>query len=179
MNKNIIKTSKFLSLILRHKPEEIGLRLDKNGWANISDIVEKSNGRITDNLLRQAVATNEKQRFAISDDGQRIRANQGHSVKVELNLKEVTPHDVLFHGTATRFLRAILTNGLQKMDRNHVHLSGTLETASRVGQRHGKLAILIVDAAGMHRDEHPFYLSENGVWLVNSVPVQYLKLKES
>jgi putative RNA 2'-phosphotransferase len=178
MNKNIIKISKFLSLILRHKPEEIGLQLDENGWAVISEIVEKSNGRITDNLLRQAVTTNEKQRFAISDDGQRIRANQGHSVKVELNLKEVTPHDVLFHGTATRFLKAILTNGLQKMDRNHVHLSGTLETASKVGQRHGKLAILIIDAAGMHRDGYPFYLSKNGVWLVDAVPTMYLTLRQ-
>jgi len=175
MNKNTIKTiSKHLSYVLRHKPESIGLELNDQGWTQIDDLILKSPKKITREILEYVVKTNDKKRFIISEDGHKIRANQGHSVKVDLALAEKTPPNILYHGTATRFLPSILDGGLKKMKRHHVHLSADIETASKVGQRHGKLVILTVNAAAMHLAKHKFYKSENGVWLTDVVPANFL-----
>ena len=177
MNKNNIKkTSKFLSLILRHKPETIGLKLDENGWADIDELIEKSkNLKLTKELIDEVVEQNDKQRFIV--EGNRIRANQGHSIVVDLELKAVTPPDVLYHGTATRFLESIMQTGLNKQKRQHVHLSKNIETATSVGLRHGKVVILEVDAKQMFDEGYEFYLSLNGVWLTDVVPKKFLKEK--
>jgi len=177
MNKKSIKqTSKFLSLLLRHKPETIGLKLDKNGWADIDELIEKSKDFIlTRALIDSVVKQNDKQRFII--DGNKIRANQGHSIEIDLELKSITPPEILYHGTARRFLDSIMETGLTKQKRQHVHLSKEIETATRVGMRHGKVVILEVDAKRMHEEGYAFYLSENGVWLTNGVPKEFLKEK--
>lgn len=176
MNKNKLKNiSKFLSLILRHKPETIGLKLDKNGWADIDELIEKSKDiSLTRELIDEVVQKNDKRRFII--DGNRIRANQGHSIEVDLELKPLTPPDILYHGTATRFLDSIMQTGITKQSRQHVHLSQELETAISVGQRHGKVAILEVNAQEMLAKGHTFYRSENGVWLTDIVGVEFLKI---
>ncbi len=174
---SIVKISKFLSFVLRHKPEAIGLVLDHEGWAEVSEIIAKADMPITQAEIEEAVATSDKQRFALSEDKQRIRANQGHSIKVELGLEAVAPPARLFHGTATRFVEPILAAGLLKQARQHVHLSADLETASKVGVRHGKLAIIEVKALDMHQQGHHFYLSKNGVWLVEHVPASFLELR--
>ncbi|MBT3289304.1 MAG: RNA 2'-phosphotransferase [Victivallales bacterium] len=172
MNKRLIKTSKFLSLVLRHKPGTIGLVLDEQGWASVEELITaagKHGRELSRELIREVVATSDKQRFALSEDGSRIRANQGHSVKVDLGLEPVTPPEVLFHGTATRFLPSIQAHGLKPSGRHHVHLSGDVETAVKVGSRHGKPIVLRVAAARMHAEGAPFYVSENGVWLTDHV----------
>jgi putative RNA 2'-phosphotransferase len=171
------RASKFLSLLLRHEPEAIGLRLDAQGWASIEDLVALTRDRevpLTRELIETVAATNDKQRFAISADGLRIRANQGHSLAVDLGLQPVRPPETLFHGTATRFLQAIRSAGLQPRSRQHVHLSRDAETATRVGQRHGKPVVLKVRAAALFDAGTPFYLSENGVWLTPAVPLEFL-----
>ena len=170
------RISKFLSFVLRHHPEEIGITLDENGWVDVDVLLSAmaEHGRaIRREQLEDIVATNDKQRFAIEDG--RIRANQGHSVSVDLDLSERQPPDVLYHGTATRFVDAIRAQGLSKMSRQHVHLSADEATASKVGVRHGKLVILRVDAAAMVRDGHVFFCSKNGVWLVDHVPPEFLE----
>lgn len=170
------KTSKFLSLVLRHDPAKIGLTLDDQGWANIAELLEKApiHLGLSRDVLDDVVANNEKKRFRISADGTRIRASQGHSVRIDLNLKPAVPPDVLYHGTATRFLESIMEEGLKPGARNHVHLSLDLETANRVGQRHGKPVVLIVDAKRMAADGFEFFLSDNTVWLTVRVPANYL-----
>jgi putative RNA 2'-phosphotransferase len=177
------KTSKFLSLVLRHKPDTIGLQIDKAGWASISELIEKARKAgvsLSPELIRRVVATNDKQRFSISSDGSRIRANQGHSIPVDLGLQEKKPPDFLYHGTATRNITAILKEGIKRGKRNFVHLSLDEETALMVGKRYGKPVVLIVQAGLMHRDGFQFNLSENGVWLAEYVPVGYIAmLKES
>ncbi|WP_307580315.1 RNA 2'-phosphotransferase [Pseudoduganella violaceinigra] len=163
---------------MRHQPEEIGLTLDRNGWASIDELIALSNARgsrLSRTLLETIVAECEKQRFAISEDGTKIRANQGHSVAIELELAPQTPPEQLYHGTATRFLDSIRENGLHAASRQHVHLSLELATAEKVGGRHGKPAILTVESGRMARDGHLFYLSENGVWLTDTVPAHYLR----
>lgn len=173
--------SKFISLVLRHQPEHIGLTLDSAGWADVSELLAKAAaaGRpIRPEVLREVVETNDKQRFAFSEDGRRIRANQGHSIDVELGLPPLEPPPQLYHGTATRFLDAILRDGLHKRARHHVHLSAELATATAVGQRHGRVVVLVVDAAGMRRQGHDFYRSANGVWLTDHVPPRYLSRLE-
>jgi putative RNA 2'-phosphotransferase len=169
------KTSKFLSLILRHKPETIGIELDENGWVDIPVLLEaltSSGHGISLEELEAVVNDNDKQRFIISDG--RIRANQGHSIDIALGLEAKTPPQALFHGTATRFLEQIKQNGLLKMSRQHVHLSTNEETARSVGVRHGKPVILVVNSELMYSDGHEFILSDNGVWLVDSVPFKYI-----
>ncbi|MCL4115479.1 UNVERIFIED_CONTAM: hypothetical protein GTU68_033887 [Idotea baltica] len=172
------KTSKFLSLILRHQPELIDLHLDEYGWAELDDLIDKVNAKngmsVSRVEIEQIVATSDKQRFQLSEDGNRIRANQGHSIKVNLELFPVDPPAVLYHGTATRFLESILEHGLTKRQRHHVHLSSERATAEAVGTRHGKLAMLVVDAAAMYGDGHEFFVSANGVWLTGAVPAKYL-----
>ncbi len=164
-----------MSLVLRHKPEEIGLVLDAEGWASVPDLLARmaAHGHALSRAeLEQLVAENDKKRFTL--DGDRVRAAQGHSIDVALGLEPVAPPDQLFHGTATRFVEAILEAGLTRQSRQHVHLSPNVETATKVGQRHGKPHIFAVDAAQMAADGFLFYRSENGVWLTERVPVEYL-----
>jgi putative RNA 2'-phosphotransferase len=169
--------SKFLSLVLRHKPDEAGITLDASGWCDIDALIAGSaaHGRaFTREELLAVVASNDKQRFAISDDGLRIRANQGHSVEVDLGLQPQAPPDTLFHGTVARFLDAIRREGLRKMSRSHVHLSRDQATAAIVGERRGDAIILRIDARAMHAKGHQFFLSANGVWLVEAVPPEHI-----
>ena len=174
MEKELKKTSKYLSYLLRHKPDSIGLKLDDSGWAPIEDLLNLTG--ITREVLDEVVFTNDKQRFAFSPDGKRIRANQGHSVSgVELDLAPRQPPDTLYHGTVEKFLAAIRESGLQKMERHHVHLSATMDTARNVGSRRGKPVVLVINAAQMHNEGIEFYLSANGVWLTEIVPYKYVE----
>jgi putative RNA 2'-phosphotransferase len=170
-----VRTSKFLSLVLRHKPEEAGLTLDASGWCPVADVLKGC--KLTREELDLVVNTNDKKRFEYSADGKRIRASQGHSIEVDLKYEPVEPPEFLFHGTATRFLDSIKKQGLVKGSRQHVHLSGVYETAVKVGKRHGKPAVLLVEAYLMHGCGHEFYLTPNGVWLTDSVPPEYLKFE--
>lgn len=170
-----VRISKFLSKYLRHRPDGIGLRLDENGWVGIDDLIRAAGDNrfpFTRAELDHVVATSDKQRFAV--DGDRIRANQGHSVAVDLDLPPAPPPAELFHGTVERHLDAIRSEGLLPMQRQHVHLSSDRETATRVGARRGEPVVLGVDAAGMHRAGHVFRVSANGVWLVDAVPSRFL-----
>lgn len=177
MKNKDVRISKLLSYVLRHKPESIGLSLDAQGWANIDELMSKSSKvRLTREDISRVVKGNDKQRFIISEDGNLIRANQGHSIKVDLGLKPVSPPKSLFHGTATRFWPSIKVEGLKKMNRQHVHLSEDEETAAKVGVRHGKLQILTIDCLAMTAAGHIFYVSENGVWLTETVPPQFLSV---
>ncbi len=180
MEKHLIKKSKFLSLVLRHKPEAIGLKLDEAGWVSVNELVKacsENKFELTMSELREIVETNDKKRFAFSDDGKQIRASQGHSIDVELGYSPAIAPDKLFHGTATRFIGSIFGKGLIKGNRHHVHLSADIETAVKVGQRHGIPAVLEIDSARMQTDGFLFYVSENGVWLTDHVPVEYISLK--
>ena len=174
---NLERTSKFLSLVLRHKPEAIGLSLDTQGWVDIETFLRAAQHHghpLTRELLDEVVFTSDKQRFAYSPDGKKIRANQGHSVAVDLGLEPIMPPVVLYHGTVSKFLDSIRERGLEKRGRQHVHLSATIETAKRVGARRGKPVVLAVDAKKMHGDGHHFYRSANGVWLTEAVPWTYI-----
>ena len=171
------RISKFLSLVLRHQPDVIGLKLDEQGWARVDELIERVNHSgevLTRQELDIIVAENDKKRFIFSDDGLRIRANQGHSIAVDLQLKEAVPPEWLYHGTAVRFLDSIREQGLVKGQRQQVHLSADAHTAKNVGSRHGKPVVLTVKAGAMHRDGLLFYQSENGVWLTDHVPPVYL-----
>lgn len=177
MDKQLKHTSKFISLVLRHQPEEIDLHLDENGWANVSELLEKMNKKgieIDFVTLNTIVETNDKKRFAFNDDKTKIRASQGHSIDVDLELKPVTPPPVLYHGTTGKYLDSIFKTGLQKQSRQHVHLSATIETAKAVGGRHGKPVILTIDAKAMQDEGFLFYLSANNVWLADEVPAQFI-----
>lgn len=165
--------SKFLSLVLRHKPEKLGLHMDGNGWVEVSEIVEKSD--ITLEELKSIVADNDKKRFSFSDDETKIRANQGHSIDVDLQLKAAIPPFVLYHGTGEKSIDVIFKDGIKKMNRQHVHLSIDMETAIKVGSRHGKHRVIEVRARAMHTDGIKFYLSENGVWLTDYVDIKYFE----
>jgi putative RNA 2'-phosphotransferase len=178
MNRKLVRISKFLSLVLRHKPETIGLYLDQGGWARVDELIVASNRSgvpLDEGLLREVVEQNDKQRFAFSDDGLRIRASQGHSIPVELGLEPLVPPEFLYHGTATRFLQSIRRQGLAPGRRNQVHLSPDERTAVRVGQRHGNPVVLTVQAGRMYANGFTFYLSANGVWLTERVPAEYIK----
>jgi putative RNA 2'-phosphotransferase len=178
--KNLKHISKFLSLVLRHKPEEIGLTMDSNGWVDVDELIEKCNNNkmsLDFETLEEVVITNDKQRFAFNDEYSKIRANQGHTVNVDLEFEPTKPSDFLYHGTVEKFLENIKNNGLQKMQRLHVHLSKDLETAIKVGSRRGKPIILKINAVKMHEDGSPFFLSKNGVWLCDEVPVQYIEFE--
>ena len=166
-----------MSLVLRHKPEQLGLRLDENGWVEVSELLAAmcSQGLDVDaDLLEEVVRENDKQRFAFNEDKTRIRANQGHSVEVDVELEETLPPDFLYHGTVEKFLDLIRESGLKKMSRQHVHLSAEIETASNVGSRRGKPVILKIKSAQMVQDGYPFFLSANGVWLTDNVPPRYI-----
>ena len=177
MEKQLRDISKFMSLVLRHKPEEIGLQVNENGWASVEELMGKLNAKgiqVDFKVIDLVVATNDKKRFSFNEDKTMIRANQGHSIEVELNLQETMPPAILYHGTAIKYLESILKTGLQKQNRQHVHLSATIETATAVGSRHGKPVILTINAKVMQEAGFKFYLSENNVWLIDSVPIQYI-----
>ncbi|QEC41723.1 RNA 2'-phosphotransferase [Pseudobacter ginsenosidimutans] len=179
MEKNLKQISKFMSLVLRHKPETIGLHLDEQGWAAVDELIEKMNEKgagVDKAIIRQIVDTNDKKRFAFNEDQSRIRASQGHSIDVDLGLEPVTPPDILYHGTAVRFLEAILQDGLLKQNRQHVHLTALKETAIAVGSRHGKPVVLEVNASEMTKAGYEFYLSANNVWLVEIVLPEYISV---
>jgi putative RNA 2'-phosphotransferase len=171
------RVSKYLSQHLRHQPEALGLTLGPGGWVGIDALMQAAAERgfhITRDELEAVVASSDKQRFSMSEDGSSIRANQGHSVPIDLQLAPAAPPATLYHGTGHRSVDAITSDGLRRMDRHHVHLSPDMETATRVGQRHGRPVIFKVDAARMAADGHVFYVSANGVWLVERVPATYL-----
>jgi len=175
--KTKVRISKFLSLVLRHRPGTIGVTLDDGGWVDVSKLIAGSSraGRaITRRQIDEVVATNDKKRFEFSDDGLRIRASQGHSVNVDLGYQPAEPPEVLYHGTAERNVRSIRGRGLVKGRRHHVHLSPDKATAVNVGRRYGKPVVLQVRAAAMAADGMPFFLSTNGIWLTDSVPPEYL-----
>ena len=178
MSDHIRSTSKFLSLLLRHNPGKIGLTLDKNGWADVEELITRArgNGRKLDMvLLEKVVAENDKKRFSFNESKTMIRANQGHSIKVDVELTPTVPPETLYHGTAERFMESIKSKGLVKGKRLHVHLSAEHTTAVTVGKRHGSPVVLEVDSKNMYNDGFTFYLSENGVWLTDSIPVKYLR----
>lgn len=171
------KISKTLSYWLRHKPEDGGLTLDQNGWAAVEDVLaalSREGQHVSPALLNSVVQNSDKQRFELNDNATRIRARQGHSVQVEGDWREATPPDVLYHGTVDRFLDAIMAEGLKPMNRHHVHLSGDIETASKVGQRRGKPVILHIDAGRMANSGARFLLTGNGVWLTDAVPPEFI-----
>lgn len=172
------RLSVFISLILRHKPDVIGITLDERGWANVKELIDGINasGRnINMEMLEEIVRTDNKGRYSFNDTKELIRANQGHSVKVNVELKEAKPPDILYHGTATKSLDNIKRQGVRSMSRLYVHLSKDFDTAVNVGSRHGKCAVLVVDAKRMSDDGQKFYLSENGVWLTKYIDWKYIK----
>lgn len=178
MNKNLNELSKFLSYILRHQPESIGIHLDSDGWVNIDYLIEqinKHNQFFTKEVLYQIVETSDKKRFTISENGLEIRAAQGHSTKqVNINHIESIPPEYLYHGTASRFIESIKKQGLISSQRHYVHLSLDKQTASAVGQRHGKPIVIKIKALLMYQQGYKFYLSDNGIWLVKNVPSEFL-----
>ncbi len=179
MHDTLVSTSKFLSLVLRHQPEVIGLELDDAGWADIDRLIALAQPHrpLTRALIDAVVANNSKQRFAISEDGRRIRANQGHSIDIALGLQPVAPPVRLYHGTATRFVEAIRREGLDKRSRQHVHLSADAGTATHVGARHGKPVVLVVHADAMAAAGYAFFRSANGVWLTDAVPAAFINFE--
>ncbi|MHC5539843.1 RNA 2'-phosphotransferase [Singulisphaera rosea] len=177
MDKRLVTISKFLAKYLRHAPEELGLSLRQGGWVSVDDLLiaaERRGFPIPYDDLVEVVETNDKRRFSFDETGDLIRANQGHSVEVDLELEPTEPPEILYHGTVDRVLSSILEQGLIRGRRHHVHLSKDVETARKVGARRGKPLILEVDAATMRRDGHTFFVSTNGVWLTDTVPPAYL-----
>lgn len=177
MDKRLVPISKFLSRVLRHHPETIGLPLDSQGWADVEQLQVQARRHglaLTTELLREVVEQNDKQRFTLNEEGTRIRASQGHSIPIDLGLEPTPPPELLYHGTAVRFIASIQTHGLLPGRRNHVHLSVDQTTAARVGGRHGSPVVLEVRAGLMHAAGYPFYLSANGIWLTKHVPVEFL-----
>lgn len=175
-SKSDIRLGRFLSLVLRHDPDAANITLDGHGWADVEALLSgvRSTGRWIDmETLERIVRENNKQRYSFNEDHTRIRANQGHSLQVDVELREAKPPRYLYHGTAVRFLSAIQAEGIKKMSRQYVHLSGDYQTAAAVGCRHGAPAILRVEAEAMSRSGMTFYRSENGVWLCEYVPPEY------
>jgi putative RNA 2'-phosphotransferase len=171
------RTSKFLSLHLRHRPDLLGIQLEPGGWVDINVLLNAAAQNafpLSRDDLAEVVATSDKQRFSFDPSGTRIRANQGHSVAVDLQLAAQEPPAVLYHGTGVRAAHAISREGLRKMSRHHVHLSTDIATARRVGARHGTPIVYRVDAAAMHAQHHTFFCADNGVWLTEAVPPEFL-----
>lgn len=176
MRKELQRQSKFLSKILRHDPESAGIILSDKGWANVSDILKVL--KIKKIELDEIVETNDKKRFEFDQYQQRIRARQGHSVEVDVELQQFTPTGFLYHGTASRFLNSIMKTGLDKQNRNHVHMSDNVQTARNVGSRHGSPIILQIDAVQMYEDGFVFFKSNNGVYLTDHIPTKYITIKQ-
>jgi putative RNA 2'-phosphotransferase len=176
--KDITHISKLLSLVLRHKPDTIGITLNEQGWTDVDILLQQLNKhghRVTLSMLQQVVETNTKKRFSFNEDGRRIKANQGHSVEVELALEAKEPPSILYHGTAERSLDSIMKTGLDRRERHHVHLSENKDTAIDVGRRYGKPVLLVIDSNEMYKDGYQFYVTANNVWLTDHVPVKYLQ----
>ena len=175
----LIQTSKFISLILRHKPETIGISLDEHGWADVQELMEGINAsgkyHLNMEMLEEIVSTDDKQRYSFNDDHTLIRANQGHSISVDVELEEQIPPEVLYHGTGEKYSASIDQQGLLPKSRLYVHLSADIETARKVGARHGRPIIYAVDCRQMTKDGFKFFLSKNQVWLTRSVPPVYLE----
>ncbi len=172
------KLGVFISLVLRHNPDAAHITVDEHGWADVEELLAGINdtGReINMEILEEIVATDSKQRYSFNQDKTLIRANQGHSIPVDVELKEQEPPEFLYHGTAARFLNAIESEGLKPMSRLYVHLSKDIETALKVGRRHGNPVVLKVNSGDMYKAGHRFYLSENGVWLIKKVDAKYLE----
>ena len=178
-DKQLRNTSKFISLILRHQPEAIGISLDEHGWADVQELIDginRSDGHTLNmELLEEIVRTDEKQRYSFNEDHTLIRANQGHSIPVDVELEEKVPPESLWHGTGEKYVSSINAHGLIPKSRLYVHLSSDMETARKVGSRHGKPIIYEIDCRGMAEDGYHFFLSTNRVWLTKEVPVRYLK----
>ena len=175
---NLKKVSRKLSLVLRHNPSAIDIQLDKNGWTGVDELLKQLSHHglsISMESLEEVVSENDKQRFSFNEDKTKIRANQGHSIKVDLEMEDQAPPAILYHGTASRFLDSIRETGLEKRNRQHVHLSKEQQTATKVGQRHGLPVILLIEAKAMYDAGHLFYLSKNGVWLTDNVPTDFIK----
>jgi len=171
------RTSRFLSLVLRHRPDNIGIRLDDAGWVAVNDLLDALNRHghaLTFGELRRLIAGNDKRRFVLSADRKRIRAAQGHSLPLNLDYPPAELPALLFHGTVEKFLDGIRAQGLRRGKRHHVHLSPDDETARKVGARRGDPVVLKIDAAGMHANGHVFHVSENGVWLTSDVPARFI-----
>jgi len=176
--KQLTYISKFLSLVLRHQPETIGIQLDENGWTDIKELIEKANNngiKFDREMLNHIVATNPKKRFAFNETLDKIRASQGHSIEIELGYTNQKPPEILYHGTGEKSVQSIINIGLEKRNRLHVHLSNDIETAIKVGQRHGKPFVFKVLAEQMYNDNFQFFISDNGVWLTDNVPTKYLR----
>ncbi|NIR50683.1 RNA 2'-phosphotransferase [candidate division KSB1 bacterium] len=181
MDRKIVKISKFLSYVLRHRPKAIGLEMNPQGWVSVEDLLSAANKAgvpLNRCLLQEVVERNDKKRFSFSENGRWIRANQGHSIDVDLGLRPRKPPEQLYHGTTQRFVKSIKQKGLLKGNRRHVHLSKDVDTAMKVGQRHGRPVVLTVLSGEMYRAGHTFYLSENGIWLTDCVKPQYLIFPE-
>jgi len=177
-DKQLTHISKFLSLVLRHQPETIGIQLDQNGWTDVKELIEKANDNginLDRDTLNHIVATNAKKRFAFNETHNKIRASQGHSIEIELGYESQKPPEILYHGTSEKSVQSIIDKGLEKQSRQHVHLSSDIETAIKVGQRHGKPFVFKVLAEQMYTDNFQFFISDNGVWLTENVPAKYLK----
>ena len=181
-DRKLVRLSKMLSRFLRHAPHELGLTLERGGWVRVDDLLAALNGRgtpVTREALREVVVQSDKRRFSLDEAEGRVRANQGHSVAVDLDLAPLEPPGVLYHGTTGRFLKVILKQGLKPMGRHHVHLSADTDTARKVGARRGPPVVLQVQAARMSAGGFTFYRSENGVWLTDGVPPAYLRVYAS
>ena len=177
---NNIEISKYLSYILRHKPEIIKLKLDKEGWGDIQYIIDNSEMKLSYDIIKEIVDTNDKQRFSISEDGTKIRANQGHTIKnVNIHFKKSIPPTILYHGTKEEFLSSILKKGLLPMERQYVHLSQNYDTALKVGLRHGEAIVLKISAQEMVHNGMEFFKSENGIYLTKYVPNNYITVLEN
>lgn len=171
------KLGKFISLILRHKPEVIGISIDSHGWADVSELIDgvaKTNEGFNMDILEDVVATDSKQRYSFNEDKTKIRANQGHSIPVDVELEEAQPPEILFHGTADKYIQSIDKTGINARSRLYVHLSVDMDTAIEVGKRHGNPVIYEVKTGDMFRGGYKFYLSKNGVWLTKEVPASYI-----
>jgi len=182
-NSRLVKISKYLSFVLRHHPEKIGIKLDYHGWVTIEELLKAAknhNFPIFERELYAVVEKNDKKRFSLDPSGTFIRANQGHSVEVDLQLEPQIPPDILYHGTGSHIIDSIKKTGLQKMSRHHVHLSNDITKARNVAKRkRGKPIVLVVDAMAMSQDGYHFYLSANHVWLVDEVPPRYLQISST
>ena len=170
-------TSRFLSLILRHRPEVIGITLDQHGWADVRELIEgiSKSRPFSMEILERIAANDAKQRYSFNEDHTKIRANQGHSIPVDVELEQCEPPEVLYHGTGEKYVPSILQQGLVPKTRLYVHLSSDMETAKKVGSRHGKPVIYEIDCRSMIEDGYHFFLSVNHVWLTKEVPARYLK----
>lgn len=178
---DLMKTSVFISLILRHKPDVIGISLDEHGWANVQELINGINktGKYSIDMpmLEGIVRTDNKQRYSFNEDRSKIRANQGHSINVDVELKEAVPPEILYHGTGEKYVDSINAEGLKPKSRLYVHLSKAVETALTVGSRHGKPIVYTIASGEMYRQGYTFYLSENGVWLTKNVPIDFMKIE--